>query len=85
MGYRWDGPAEWLLEKAEKENETGLRSIIRSLVKAMYPDDLIDIFQEEMLKDGYFDEEAKDSKSNDDDWPDDEWWNDGLDGDPVPV
>lgn len=52
--YRWDSPNQWLMERAERWTEEEIRSALMSITGILDPDEVQDIFQDEMDHSGYF-------------------------------
>ena len=59
--YQWAYPSDWLAahvdKLAEAKDVPQLRALINHLMRQLTEDDIQDIFQEEMDRDGYFNEE----------------------------
>lgn len=51
--YRWETPHDWIWEKIA-EGEFTAYEVLQDVLPKMDSDDLQDIYQEEMDKDGYF-------------------------------
>lgn len=54
--YTYDYPSDWLNEKLDRWDATDLRSALLSIMTVLSEDDIQDIFQAEMDRDGYFEE-----------------------------
>ncbi len=52
MAYKWDDPVDWLLSKNWPDD--CLWGVIQALVTKVSPDDIQELFQNEMEEDGYF-------------------------------
>lgn len=52
--YRWDSPAEWLLEKIDRARPAEVVGIAKELIGHLDNDRIQDSFQSEMSSDGYF-------------------------------
>lgn len=59
--YRWNSPQEWLAWKTQEQSEDlpFLRGLIVSLLDKIDPEDVQEIFQQEMDEDGYFNPEPE--------------------------
>lgn len=54
--YRWPTPHQWLLDKAETMTVEELHGILRDVAWRLDGDSILDLFQDEMERDGYFTE-----------------------------
>lgn len=52
--YKWDSPQEWLIEYAGKLNAGELFNEFTVLVQQMDADQIQDLYQSDMERDGYF-------------------------------
>ena len=52
--YRWNNPHEWLQWKVANENKQWSMEALVCIMSKLDPDDIQEIFQEEMDQDGYF-------------------------------
>lgn len=60
--YRWAHPSDWLNDHVDESrgNNAELIAIIDTLMSKLTEDDLQDLFQSEMERDGYFQPEGED-------------------------
>jgi hypothetical protein len=59
--YKWDSPQEWLTGKINATDDVSvLRSIMTSVIDRLDSDQIQDVFQSEMDKDGYFEPDLTD-------------------------
>jgi len=54
--YKYNSVYEWLNERIINADEKELRYIAHELSRKVNPDDIQDLFQNEMEEDGYFEE-----------------------------
>jgi len=54
--YKYNSVYEWFNEKIINADEKELRYIAHELSRKVNPDDIQDLFQNEMEEDGYFEE-----------------------------
>jgi len=54
--YKYNSVYEWFNEKIINADEKELRHIAHELSRKVNPDDIQDLFQNEMEEDGYFEE-----------------------------
>lgn len=56
MNHKWENPHEWLNERLGKcEDVHQFKMYAKELLTKINADDIQDLFQDEMDKDGYFD------------------------------
>lgn len=70
MAYTWQTPYEWLEDYVKRVDENVLAAIVLELAKKVDPDDIEDIFAEEMDDDRYWVDWSKglsDDEMEDDD------------------
>lgn len=62
--YEWETPGEWLQQKIMLEEDiVQLRSIALLLTEELTDDEIQDIFQGEMSRDGYFEPLAQEDEA----------------------
>jgi len=52
--YKWDTPLEWLSSASQGWDRSQLRNAMLLIAEKCDPDELQDMFQQEMDEDGYF-------------------------------
>lgn len=56
MTYRWNNPQEWLLDRVRGESPGWVFAAIETIIPLLDADFVQDLFQDEMDRDGYFEE-----------------------------
>lgn len=60
MSYKWDNPYEWVAEKAREWERNGtLFQEFLTLAQQVEMDTLQDLYQSDMIADGYFNEDKE--------------------------
>ena len=54
--YKWQSPLEWLVEKSKEWEPDEVLCTMHDLAAKLSSDELQDLFETEMDRDGYFDE-----------------------------
>lgn len=55
MEYKYDNPIEWFSQYIDQLDQKELKDLLLEFAGSLDFDTLIDMFQSEMVKDGYFD------------------------------
>lgn len=55
MEYEYDNPFEWFSQYIDQLDQKDLKKLLLEIASNLDFDTLIDMFQSEMVKDGYFD------------------------------
>ena len=55
MEYKYDNPFEWFSQYIDQLDQQELKDLLLEIASSLDFDTLIDMFQSEMVNDGYFD------------------------------
>ena len=55
MEYKYDNPIEWFSQYIDQLDQQKLKDLLLEIASSLDFDTLIDMFQSEMVNDGYFD------------------------------